>query len=70
MTVSAGKETKSSARRVALSDEERWRLECFVELGFMADDALALACAKVDHWVVERALAQGCSQEQALRIFV
>lgn len=60
---------ESPPRRPPLSDEQRWRLECFVELGFMADDALALAVAAAEHGAVGRALARGCTHQQAVRIF-
>jgi hypothetical protein len=48
---------------------EQWRFQCFIELGFPFDWAVALSRAKVDHWVVQRALEKGCSHAQAVAIF-
>ena len=49
---------------------EHWRFKCFIELGFPFDWATDLARARVDHWIVAKALAAGCSHDQAVRIFV
>lgn len=66
----AGTEPINEApNRPRLDDAERWRLDCFLALGFLYDDAITLALANADHWAVERAVKDGCLPSMALRIF-
>lgn len=68
--MAAGEETDDlPAVRPFLDATERWRLDCFLEMGFLYDDAVTLAKARVDHWVVERAVKKGCTPKQAVAIF-
>ena len=69
MAAEEGTTDSRPPRRTDLDAAERWRLDCFLKLGFLFDDAVTLARAKADHWVVERALKADCTHKQAIEIF-
>lgn len=69
-TMGAEETTDSRPRRPPLDQPTAWRLDCFLRLGFLYDDALTLAKTKADHYAVERAVKAGCTPAQALAIFV
>ena len=69
MAAEEGTTDSRPPRRTDLDDAERWRLDCFLKLGFLFDDAVTLARSRADHWSVERAVQGGCTHKQAIEIF-
>jgi hypothetical protein len=56
-----------------ISEEDRvirWRLSCFLSLGYDADEAIELAESNIDLRELEGLLKRGCKREVATRILL